>query len=510
MEQTFNLLELIKFLRQTLVFTEDVKNVLILNCDEAMFCLKPWYMKILSQPETSKDICTCPKFKTEVEEISASISRTLLQTQQLREKLSFNVTKEKNSKCLNMYEYSQKSGNKEQRKVRNLSSINKSTNAVHLNQGHNVTKLSIRKINSDKGIHNEITKNNVFISKKTKSNNKQLITHSENKNFLAINKRNIKNIAPVKQYKNIHHKLEHNSTLNSCIMKSKCINFDEKHSTASTSELKNLIQKISSKPNNYLTNECTVKCTLHKDEAFQCISEQNLIAINVLDSLNIANIPEEIIKLLKVYHIYTNIFENLFNGKRQKMFNKFLIELNKNGQILQEKLTHKNYIIITLPKFTSLFKILFYKNPEIFNLSDIKTSYAELTSTWKMYKLEECNTQAFKNIVQKMLCATSNIPKWMSNEIWNFFNTKHFEGISEIYCTRYTNKNQLLFFHVIEKMQYIQYYKGLIKIVIEDVLPNVKMLFNPTQLEYVKLYKMISILHQDLNPKIPVLVKTDK
>lgn len=47
------------------------------------------------------------KSKNEDEEIAADISKTLLQTQQLREKSSFNI---KNQKFFNIHEYYQKTG----------------------------------------------------------------------------------------------------------------------------------------------------------------------------------------------------------------------------------------------------------------------------------------------------------------------------------------------------------------------------------------------------------------
>lgn len=91
------------------------------------------------------------------------------------------------------------------------------------------------------------------------------------------------------------------------------------------------------------------------------------------------------------------------------------------------------------------------------------------------------------------------------------FSVFFFLGMSEICCIRYTNKDQLLlFFDIMQKFQYIQYYNDLIKIIIEDILPNMKIFFDYTQLEYVKIYKMIFILYQGLDPKIPILVRINK
>ena len=199
MEDSFNFSKLTKFLHQTLVFTEEVKNILKSNCDEAMYCLKPWYTEIHSQQKVNKDICTCVKFKDEVQEIAADISRTLIQTQQLREKLSSNITGRKTKYYA--YECFQETvGNKKQKKVKNLNVSNKD---IYSRQDHPGIKLNVEKASIDKGVQNEVTQRDAHItSKKTKNVNKQSISHSmkssESKNFLVINKKNIKNITVVK------------------------------------------------------------------------------------------------------------------------------------------------------------------------------------------------------------------------------------------------------------------------------------------------------------------------
>lgn len=78
-------------------------------------------------------------------------------------------------------------------------------------------------------------------------------------------------------------------------------------------------------------------------------------------------------------------------------------------------------------------------------------------------------------------------------------------------CICYTNKNCLLsFFELLQQLQHIHYSRSLIAKLLKEVLPNMKMFFDSTQSEYVKMYKMIYILYQGLNPKIPILVSTNK
>lgn len=61
--QNFNLSKLIKFLHRTLILTEEVKTILKANCEEAMYCLKPWCVEVNSQQEVNKDVCTCLKVR---------------------------------------------------------------------------------------------------------------------------------------------------------------------------------------------------------------------------------------------------------------------------------------------------------------------------------------------------------------------------------------------------------------------------------------------------------------
>lgn len=85
-----------------------------------------------------------------------------------------------------------------------------------------------------------------------------------------------------------------------------------------------------------------------------------------------------------------------------------------------------------------------------------------------------------------------------------------FLGISRVQCICYKSKNQLLlFFEMIQQLQQIQYFKDYINIISENVLSNM-MFFDSTEPEYVKIYKMICVLYQGLNPKIPILVQADK
>ncbi|XP_015431260.1 PREDICTED: uncharacterized protein LOC107187631 [Dufourea novaeangliae] len=437
MEQTYDLLALNKFLLQTLAFTEEVKHILKSDCEEAIFSLKPWCKKIIVKQEDAANACTCFKSEIEVEEIAAGISRTLLQTQQLREKLSLNVIKEKNhlkqpnlSKIYNPHAFGD--GRKKEDKTLSTSN-NKLPTVAAKNENKNTDK--------------------------TKNSTKQLAAHSKfvrNKNFLAINKRNIKTIPEVKKHKNINQKLDNNSKSSCSITKTECLRFDNRSSTASPNELKNLIERLSSQSSNStLSNKEDAKCPIHGTVPSQVVYKQSFITMDVIDSINTFNIPGDIIKPLKAYHTYLNTkFSDkpLDNGKRQKMLNTFLTEFNKMN-----------------------------------------------------------NLQIRKSDVQKtFIYNDSDMAGWMSNGIWNLFYTRYFEGISKVQCIQYTSRNQLLsFFEMTQQLQQIQYVKDLVDIISEEILPSITVSFDSAKPEYIKIYKMICILCQGLNPKIPVLVRTD-
>ncbi|CAL7943600.1 unnamed protein product [Xylocopa violacea] len=512
MENKFNLLKLINFLHQALVFTQEVRTIIKLDCDEAMYCLKPWSTQASSQEEINQDVCTCLKPEIEIEEIAVGISKTLVQTQQLREKVALNL-KGQNMKCLNLYKYFKGTDSKKQKNIRNT---NENSENVGSRYDFNVTtKPSMQDTSIAKESQNKIAQKSVHViqDKKTKNDKKSAIQPrklTENKNFLAINKKNIKNIRVVKQRADINYKLEHKSS--STATESKSNKLSEKPSTSSTSELKNLIQKVSSKPN-VLSSEHSIKCPLHNNIIPQSINKQNSITTTIVDSFNVTDIPEEIIKPLKVYHRYLNIqfSEKLYNEKRHKVFYKFLVELKETDNIVQ-KLVHKNYIITPLLEFISLYQTIFSENLGLSNLIDVKTIYTELSSTWKMYETKEFNSiNVFNNDVWKTSYAPPNTMEYISNGIWNLSCIKNIEEMSKLYCIQYTNRTQLLsFFDVLQQLQCTKYYEDLINIIAQEILPNMKICFNPTQLEYIKIYKMFSILHQGLNPKIPVLVRTDK
>ncbi|XP_076657942.1 uncharacterized protein LOC143362034 [Halictus rubicundus] len=487
MEQTLNLLALNKFLHQTLAFTEKVKNILKSDCEEAMFSLKPWCKKTVTKQENSGNSCTCIKSETEVEEIATNISRTLLQTQQLREKLSSNVIKGK--------------------KYFKQSSVSEIYNPYAPGISNNNKSPFIETRNTNK------------TNEKTKNDTKPPVTKSGkatgDKNFLAINKRSIKNITEIKKHKNIIYKLENNFKSNCSIAQSEYVKLDRKSGAASTIELKSLIEKISSHSSSSIPNTNDGNCPIHGSITSQIIYKHNFIAMDVVDSIKEFNIPGEIIKPLKAYHAYLSSgFSDKpsDNRKRQKMCNLFLIEFNKLDNIIQNESLDKSDNVVLLSNFISEFSNFFLEYKEMSASTNLGKTYAKLNLMWKQYDAKKFdNLQIWKSHVQETLFHNRNIVGSMSNGIWNLeFNLRYFKEIQRVQCVPYANKNRLLsFFEMIQQLQQIKYFKDLVNILLKEVLPNVTTSFDSTKPEYIKIYKMMYILHQGLNPKMPVLVRTD-
>jgi len=56
-----NLSSLYELLYNTFLITEEVKEILQRDCDEASFVLKPWQVKIVVEKQTDEIVCNCKK-----------------------------------------------------------------------------------------------------------------------------------------------------------------------------------------------------------------------------------------------------------------------------------------------------------------------------------------------------------------------------------------------------------------------------------------------------------------
>lgn len=60
-DRTLNLSGLYELLHNTLLITEEVKETLRRDCDEAAFVLKPWQVKTVVEKRIDENICNCKK-----------------------------------------------------------------------------------------------------------------------------------------------------------------------------------------------------------------------------------------------------------------------------------------------------------------------------------------------------------------------------------------------------------------------------------------------------------------
>lgn len=180
--------------------------------------------------------------------------------------------------------------------------------------------------------------------------------------------------------------------------------------------------------------------------------------------------------------------------------------------IIQNESVEKSADVVLLSKFISEFSNFFLEDKEMSTSTNLRNIYAKLNLIWKQYDAEKYdNLQIWKSHVQNMLLDNHNIVESMSNGIWNLeFDSRYFKEIRRVQCVPYANKNWLLsFFEMIQQLQQIKYFRDLVDILLKEVLPNVTTSFDPAKPEHIKIYKTMFILHQGLNPKIPVLVRTD-
>ncbi|KAL6449341.1 hypothetical protein ACFW04_000744 [Cataglyphis niger] len=173
--------------------------------------------------------------------------------------------------------------------------------------------------------------------------------------------------------------------------------------------------------------------------------------------------------------------------------------------ITQDCLPQERHLLKTAAESISIFKI-FNENLNSTQLNDIKNTLDQLRASLKQYNIKNI----IESAIETPFCNFSLARGWMSNGIWNISCMGHFENFSRAYNIRYRNRKQLLsLYEAVQKLQRTEYLNTLIIIILRDLMPIVKSNIEPTSTEYTLAYKVMFILHQGLNPKVPVLVRTD-
>lgn len=89
----------------------------------------------------------------------------------------------------------------------------------------------------------------------------------------------------------------------------------------------------------------------------------------------------------------------------------------------------------------------------------------------------------------------------------NFFFTS--QGVFGTHCLRYSERSQLLLFQdFVQKMQRKVYESQLIDLFVQSLLPQLSATAGRDP-ESARVYKLVVAMAQVLNPRVPVLARTD-
>ncbi|XP_011861494.1 PREDICTED: uncharacterized protein LOC105558427 [Vollenhovia emeryi] len=500
-----NLSGLYELLRNTLLITEEVKEIMRRDCDEAAFVLKPWQVKIIVEKRTDEGICNCKKNEAEAKEIAAGISRAIILAQELREKLKLNVASKKRvlrkDTVENIY-LSNPVSISDRRKIlkSNITTRNantaKSSDCKRLSAPRNnraasvVTRKSVctKQSNAVDKIQSKIS--SAKVSGRPK----------KGKNFILENKLNVKKISSANKPQ------VSGSNPNDIPQNSRKSLPPE----ASAAELSNLIHKMTrqSTKSASISFPDNIKddCPLHGNNAPQSVQEQ-IAAIDVVEALRHFNVPNDIVKVLRVYHAFLKTeMDNLSDTKEdryKRSVDTFLKEFETMNIVMQDYLLEEPQLLNETAKSITAFSSIFSENLDSIQSNDKIT---ELGASFKQYDMKNIAEPITKNPP----CNFPLAEGWMSNGIWNVSCMAHFQNFSRAYNIKYCNKKQLLsLYEAIQKLQRTKYLNIWIQIILRDVIPTIKSNLEPTSAEYAQAYKTMFILYQGLNPKVPVLVKTD-
>lgn len=279
---------------------------------------------------------------------------------------------------------------------------------------------------------------------------------------------------------------------------------------ASAAELNDLIRKIARQPTESALipspDRARIDCPLHGDNAHQFVQER-IATIDVVEALRYFNVPNDIVKVSRSYHAFLKTENNDSNDIKEDRYGKSLDAFLREFETMnsQDCLPQEHHLLKTAAESISIFSKIFNEFLNSTQLNDMKSTLDQLAASLKQYNI--------KNVVKPAKTPFYNFSLargWMSNGIWNVSCIEHFENFSRAYNIRYRNRKQLLsLYEAIQKLQRTEYLNKLIFIILRDLIPTVKSNVEPTNAEYALVYKTMFVLHQGLNPKVPVLVRTD-
>ncbi|KAL7302806.1 hypothetical protein TKK_0004845 [Trichogramma kaykai] len=604
-----DLQDLASFVDSMLRATELTKKTLQMECEEAKFALKPWPIESTVVRQLDRNVCTCDPITTDekAEEIAAEIGRTLLHSQQLREKLAANLLRErqnarKQPSTTEIYSSSMSqssyhgnrpaaaapapvprtrlptaaaapiNNNKEnsrpapapRRSISQARGGNTGPNQARPAQRRprNRSASSARRPAQQQSTALEPSRDNVL----AQITGYRAAPTKPQTNFILANKRSAASTASrstaEKSYGSLgpppptisaaksHGDLRKipsstgvKSRARSVKNLPKADNNDKAAPTTprgsdeveTLAELNRLIKRFATEAD-ASSELLRQNCPLHADNATGCIEERVVSHVDAVEGLDRYGVPSPLLKCLKIYHAYVRSELNqgnngngagggggddddLRNGnvnvnvkdRHQQQDDRFLarFEAAARRKSPARFSTHR----LLLDELAALFGETFRPGVTQHEVKSIKSRFIELDPWYN-----ECSIKTQIGHIQLHKPDQSDLPReitadaknWMSNGVWNFACIPMLSGVFGTHCLRYSERSHLLLFQdFVQKLQRKVYESQLIDLFVASLVPKICRGLEPSSPEYALAYKLMIAMVQVLNPRLPVLAKTD-
>ncbi|XP_033231746.1 uncharacterized protein LOC117182750 [Belonocnema kinseyi] len=318
--QGLDLKPLQNFVQRVIVLSEETKSVLQSDCDEARFALKSWPNEATVHKEMDK-ICTCNATELDDQLQINDIDRSILQRQELKEKLKTNLLRERSrtrkpdvreiympkSKSLTR---SKRSSSKSQSRLESRQESRSKITSEKISDENNPRETKQRSSSSIRQI--EVgSKSSSMVNKKlpqlSRNGSKVNLKTGSQTNYVLANKQNfIKNKKPSEKNNLLPPLVRTDSTISDEFIKM---------------QIQNPPKIIDERP---LRNG---NCSFHGNNA----NTKTVRSVDAVEGLDRHGVPSSLVKVLKVYHSYLKIHhsETESRDKRSKEASaKFLIEFN--------------------------------------------------------------------------------------------------------------------------------------------------------------------------------------
>ncbi|XP_016841465.1 uncharacterized protein LOC100121697 isoform X3 [Nasonia vitripennis] len=546
MDNGFNLQALYNFIDGMLCAAEETKKTLQKECEEARFALKPWPIESTVFRQLDKNTCTCDEgISSEVraEEIAAEIGKTLLHSQQLREKLAANLYKERqNARKPDVREmYSSKStqplknstpksslnGEKENnlrndRPRRSLSQQRPGETQRRSAKFRSASTVrprevvdngtSMRKPRPPAKILVEPSRDNILVRTTTCKSKPR--TNFIRANKLSLKSKSVENGKQASKSQLDLRKVGLSAKPVKTLDKSTSMKNNFQDEVETLSELDRLIQRFSHETA-VNSSQLRSNCPIHAEDAQSVIEEKVITSVDAVEGLDRFGVPSPLIKILKTYHAYikAELFEenSSSNKKQQEAAKNFLANFDRVNTSSRHSDANGHRDLLT--GYSALYSDSFKSDLDHHELKVLKSKFMILDTAYNEHKIKSTageikftrsNSDEFLNEI------SVDMKNWTSNGVWNYLCISDFKDIFGSHCTRYSDRSQLtLFYDFIQKIQRKVYETELMELLMQTVIPQLKELFDPASKEFAETYKTIATVVQILNPRVPVLAKTE-